>query len=75
MQLKQASAHEFIWQVNDELHHVPTKSTFLVRRGKVSALCPGYLLYYLGDDSDYDVESVLDLAWKLAEHQANDLPD
>ena len=67
MLLRQASADEFEWLKDDELRHSPTNATFHVRGGAIDALSIGLLAYQLDDGSDYDVETVLDVAWKIAE--------
>ena len=35
----------------------------------MEALCIGLLAYQLNDGDDYDVETVLDLAWKISEQR------
>ena len=69
MSLRQASTAEFEWLKDDELRHAPTNATFRFRGGAMEALCIGLLAYQLNDGDDYDVETVLDLAWKISEQR------
>ena len=70
MPRRQASAAEFEWLKDDELRHSPTNATFRIREGAIEAVSAGLLAYQLDDGRDYEVETVLDLAWKIAELRA-----
>lgn len=69
MPLRQASAAEFEWLKDDELRHSPTNATFQIREGAIEFISVGLLTYQLDDGRDYDIETVLDLAWKIAEQR------
>ena len=61
-----ADKRPFEWLKDDELRHWPTIATFRIREGAIEAES-GLLAYQLDDGRDYEVETVLDLAWKIAE--------
>ena len=68
-----ATAGEFRWIDGVTLQHMPTGARF-VRAGKTfraSVADAGLLGIPLGDGADYDIESVLDLAWRLVEKRSN----
>ena len=64
---KEPSAGEFRWLDPKTLEHVPTgaRLTHTLGEPAVASFDAGLLTTPLGDGGDYDVESVIDLAWRL----------
>ena len=70
---QKATAGEFRWIDGVTLQHMPTGARF-IRAGKTlraSVVDVGLLGTPLGDGADYDIESVLDLVWRLVEMRFN----
>ena len=55
---------EYIWLDDATLEHAPTGARFTKGSWEV-----GLLTTHLADGGDYDLESVLDLAWQLVERR------
>lgn len=70
MKRRQAAEQDFVWQ-DSELVHTPTGARFVFRPGtsEITLTLVGLLGARLGDGQDHDIESVMDLAWKLAEQR------
>lgn len=72
MERRMASVAEFSWQDSNILEHKPTGARFMTTLGTsaVSSFEVGLLATPLEDGGDYNLESVLDLVWRLVEARA-----
>lgn len=70
---QKATAGEFRWIDGITLQHMPTGARFACagKTSQPSIIDAGLLGIPLGDGADYDIESVLDLAWRLVEMRFN----